>query len=175
MLALASPPLVPPAVHLFIPLYALICTCVYAHVHMPVCTQVRVALTCARLLVGVRACNKLHTCILSLLRLPSPSPSPSLFCIFLRVKALMSMLKSGLRSRDIITRKSIENSIVVVYSLGGSTNAFLHILAIAHEAEVPLTIQEIGEIGRPVPLLGNMRPHGRWHMSDLSKIGAQQA
>jgi dihydroxy-acid dehydratase len=99
----------------------------------------------------------------------------SLFCIFLRVKALMSMLKSGLRSRDIITRKSIENSIVVVYSLGGSTNAFLHILAIAHEAEVPLTIQEIGEIGRPVPLLGNMRPHGRWHMSDLSKIGAQQA
>ena len=99
----------------------------------------------------------------------------SLFCVFLRVKALMSMLKSGLRSRDIITRKSIENSIVVVYSLGGSTNAFLHILAIAHEAEVPLTIQEIGEIGRPVPLLGNMRPHGRWHMSDLSKIGAQQA
>ncbi len=91
---------------------------------------------------------------------------------FRRVKALMSMLKSGLRSRDIITRKAIENSIVVVYSLGGSTNAFLHILAIAHEAEVPLTIQEIGEIGKPVPLLGNMRPHGRWHMSDLSKIGA---
>ena len=86
----------------------------------------------------------------------------------------MSMLKSGLRSRDIITRKAIENSIVVVYSLGGSTNAFLHILAIAHEAEVPLTIQEIGEIGKPVPLLGNMRPHGRWHMSDLSKIGAKQ-
>ena len=84
----------------------------------------------------------------------------------------MSMLKSGLRSRDIITRKAIENSIVVVYSLGGSTNAFLHILAIAHEAEVPITIQEIGEIGKPVPLLGNMRPHGRWHMSDLSKIGA---
>lgn len=85
----------------------------------------------------------------------------------------MAMLKAGLRSRDIITRKSIENSIVVVYALGGSTNAFLHILAIAHEAEVPITIQEIGEIGKPVPLIGNMRPHGRWHMSDLSKIGAR--
>jgi dihydroxy-acid dehydratase len=83
----------------------------------------------------------------------------------------MSMLKSGLRSRDILTRKAIENAIVVVYSLGGSTNAFLHILAIAHEAEVPLTIAEIGEIGKPVPLLGNMRPHGHFHMSDLSKIG----
>ena len=44
-------------------------------------------------------------------------------------------------------------------------------LAIAHEAEVPLTIQEIGEIGKPVPLLANMRPHGHFHMSDLSKIG----
>ena len=83
----------------------------------------------------------------------------------------MSMLKSGLRSRDILTRKAIENAIVVVYSLGGSTNAFLHILAIAHEAEVPLTIAEIGAIGKPVPLLGNMRPHGHFHMSDLSKIG----
>lgn len=87
------------------------------------------------------------------------------------VKALMSMLKTGLHSRDIVTRKAIENAIVVIYAMGGSTNAFLHMLAIAHEAEVPITIQEIGEIGRPVPLLANMRPHGLFHMSDLSKVG----
>lgn len=87
------------------------------------------------------------------------------------VSALFSMMRSGLRSRDIITRKALENSIVVIYALGGSTNAFLHMLAIAHEAEVPLTIQDMGNIGRPVPLLGNMRPHGRYHMSDLSRIG----
>lgn len=76
------------------------------------------------------------------------------------VKALMSMLKSGLRSRDIVTRKAVENAVVIVYAMGGSTNAFLHLLAIAHEAEVPLTIHEMGEIGKPVPLLANMRPHG---------------
>jgi dihydroxy-acid dehydratase len=87
------------------------------------------------------------------------------------VKALFSMLRSGLRSRDIMTRKALENAIVVVYALGGSTNAFLHLLAIAHEAEVPLSIHEIGQIGKKVPLIGNMRPHGHFHMSDLSKIG----
>lgn len=87
------------------------------------------------------------------------------------VRALMSMMKSGLHSRDIISRKAIENAIVVVYAMGGSTNAFLHILAIAHEAEVPLTIHEMGEIGSKVPLLGNLRPHGIFHMSDLSTVG----
>ena len=55
--------------------------------------------------------------------------------------------------------------------MGGSTNAFLHLLAIAHEAEVPLAIHEIGEIGKKIPLVANMRPHGLFHMSDLAKIG----
>jgi len=87
------------------------------------------------------------------------------------VSALFAMMRSGLRSRDIITRKALENAIIVIYALGGSTNAFLHILAIAHEAEVPLTVHEMGDIGRPIPLLGNMRPHGRYHMSDLSRFG----
>jgi len=60
---------------------------------------------------------------------------------------------------------------VIVYALGGSTNAFLHILAIAHEAEVHLTMEEMGDIGSKVPILANMRPHGLYHMSDLSEIG----
>ena len=87
------------------------------------------------------------------------------------VAALFAMMRAGIRSRDILTRHAIENAIVVVYAMGGSTNAFLHLLAIAHEAEVPLAIQEIGEIGKKVPILANMRPHGHFHMSDLGAIG----
>eukprot|EP00536_Pseudo-nitzschia_multiseries_P013718 jgi/Psemu1/212498/e_gw1.603.22.1 len=87
------------------------------------------------------------------------------------VKALMSMMKNGLHSRDIITRKALENAIAIVFALGGSTNAFLHILAIAHEAEILLTIEQMGEIGSRIPLLGNLRPHGIYHMNDLDRVG----
>lgn len=87
------------------------------------------------------------------------------------VLALMSMMKNGLRSRDIITRKALENAIAVIFALGGSTNSFLHVLAIAHEAEIPLTIDEMGDIGSKVPLIGNLRPHGLYHMIDLDRIG----
>ena len=81
------------------------------------------------------------------------------------------MLRYKLHTRDIVTRKAIENAIVVVYALGGSTNAYLHILAIAHEAEIPLTIYEMNDIGKKVPILANMRPHGIYHMVDLNNIG----
>lgn len=60
-------------------------------------------------------------------------------------------------------------------ALGGSTNAVLHILAIAREANVPLTIHEFGDIGEKVPLLGNLSPHGPFHMADLDTLGGVQA
>lgn len=84
---------------------------------------------------------------------------------------LFAMLKSGLSGRKIITRKSMENAVAVVYALGGSTNAVLHLLAIAHEAEIDFTIHDIGEIGAKVPLIGNLSPHGKFHMVDLNGIG----
>lgn len=87
------------------------------------------------------------------------------------VEAVMSMLKAGLSSRKIVTRRAIENAVTVVYAMGGSTNAVLHILAIAHEAEIEFSIHDFGEIGHKVPLLANMKPHGLYHMSDLDKVG----
>eukprot|EP00035_Acanthoeca_spectabilis_P037412 m.45094 g.45094 ORF g.45094 m.45094 type:complete len:605 (+) comp8601_c0_seq1:4468-6282(+) len=91
------------------------------------------------------------------------------------VQALLAMIKAKQKARSIITRKSIENAITVIYALGGSTNAVLHILAIAREAEVPLTIHEFGDIGAKVPLIGNLSPHGPFHMADLDTLGGVQA
>lgn len=87
------------------------------------------------------------------------------------VQLLFNLLRRRIRSRDIITREAFENAITVVYALGGSTNAILHLLAIAHEAEVPLQIEDFQRVGSRVPLLGNLSPHGPYHMSDLDKIG----
>ena len=84
---------------------------------------------------------------------------------------LFDMLKSGLTSRQIVTRKSLENAITTVFALGGSTNAVLHLLAIAREAEVDLKIEDFNTIGSRVPLLSNLSPHGKYHMSDLHDIG----
>ena len=74
----------------------------------------------------------------------------------------MAMLRSKLRARDIVTRKSIENAVAVVFALGGSTNAVLHLLAIAHEAQVDFSIHDFGEVGTRVPLIGNLSPHGKY-------------
>ena len=74
----------------------------------------------------------------------------------------MAMLRSKLRARDIVTRKSIENAVTVVFALGGSTNAVLHLLAIAHEAQVDFSIHDFGDVGARVPLIGNLSPHGKY-------------
>ena len=74
----------------------------------------------------------------------------------------MAMLRSRLRARDIVTRKSIENAVTVVFALGGSTNAVLHLLAIAHEAQVDFSIHDFGEVGTRVSLIGNLSPHGKY-------------
>jgi dihydroxy-acid dehydratase len=86
-------------------------------------------------------------------------------------KALMALLETGLTSRQIMTRKAFENALTVAWALGGSTNAVLHLLALAHEADVALSLDDIQSITSRVPLLGNFKPFGQYVMNDLHKIG----
>jgi dihydroxy-acid dehydratase len=86
-------------------------------------------------------------------------------------EAVVEMLRQGLTTRDIITRESLENAIAVVMALGGSTNAVLHLLAIAHEADVDLEMEDFHRIGSRVPLLGDLKPFGRFVMSDMDRVG----
>lgn len=85
--------------------------------------------------------------------------------------AVMELLKQGIRPRDIMTRKAFENAITTVIALGGSTNAVLHLLAIAHAADVPLSIDDFTTIGQRVPVLADLKPSGRFVMADLVNIG----
>ncbi|MBT8043600.1 MAG: dihydroxy-acid dehydratase [Verrucomicrobiae bacterium] len=85
--------------------------------------------------------------------------------------AVLNMMEKGIRPRDILTRKAFENAITVVIALGGSTNAVLHLLAMAHACEVELTIDDFTEIGKKVPMLADLKPSGKYVMSDLVKIG----
>ena len=84
---------------------------------------------------------------------------------------VVDMLKSGLRPRDIMTREAFENAITVVIALGGSTNAVLHLLAIAHAAEVKLSLDDFTRIGKRVPVLADLKPSGKHLMSELVSIG----
>ncbi len=85
--------------------------------------------------------------------------------------AVVELLESGLRACDIMTREAFENALTVAWALGGSTNAVLHLLALAHEAGVALTLADIEEVTAKVPLLGNFKPFGEYLMNDLHKIG----
>ena len=71
---------------------------------------------------------------------------------------MVRLIESGIRPRDILTRKAFENAITVTIALGGSTNAVLHLLAIAHEAGVKLRLEDFSRIGRRVPVLADVRP-----------------
>lgn len=86
-------------------------------------------------------------------------------------RAVLNLLKKGIRPRDILTREAFENAITMVMALGGSTNAVLHLLAIAHAAEVKLTLEDFSRIGARTPVLADMKPSGRYVMADLVKIG----
>ena len=85
--------------------------------------------------------------------------------------AVVNLIAKGIRPRDIITRKSLENAITVVTALGGSTNAVLHLLAIAHAAGVKLALDDFTRIGKRVPVLADLKPSGRFVMAALSRIG----
>ena len=85
--------------------------------------------------------------------------------------AVIQMLKTGLRPLDIMTKKAFENAITVVIALGGSTNAVLHLLAIAHAAKVKLSLDDFTRIGKRVPVLADLKPSGKHLMSELVAIG----
>ncbi|HTG44719.1 MAG TPA: dihydroxy-acid dehydratase, partial [Verrucomicrobiae bacterium] len=85
--------------------------------------------------------------------------------------AVVHLLKRGIRPRDIMTRQAFENAITLVIALGGSTNAVLHLLAMAHAAEVRLTIDDFTRIGRRVPVLADLKPSGKYVMAALVEIG----
>ncbi len=86
-------------------------------------------------------------------------------------KVLAEAIKANIRPRDIITRQSIENAISVIMAVGGSTNAVLHFLAIAHAAEVPLTLDDFETIRARVPVLCDLKPSGRFVATDLHRAG----
>ena len=86
-------------------------------------------------------------------------------------EAVVELLRQGITTRDIITRQSLENAIAVLMAFGGSTNAVLHLLAIAHEANVELHIEDFHRIGSKVPLLADVKPFGRYVMTDVDRVG----
>ncbi len=86
-------------------------------------------------------------------------------------EAVVEMLRRGITARQILTKEAFENAIAVVMALGGSTNAVLHLLAIAREADVDLTIDDFNRVGDKVPHLGDLKPFGRFVMNDVDKIG----
>ncbi|UYN97166.1 MAG: dihydroxy-acid dehydratase [Enhydrobacter sp.] len=87
------------------------------------------------------------------------------------VDALWRLIEQGIRPRDIMTERAFENAIATVYAMGGSTNMYLHLLAIAREAQVAIGIERIQAIGERVPLLANLQPHGPYAMTSLHAIG----
>src|SRR5579875_1575369 len=85
--------------------------------------------------------------------------------------AVVKCLEAGIRPRHIMTKEAFENAIAVVMALGGSTNAVLHLLAIAHEAHVDLSLDDFDRVGRRVPHIADTKPHGRFHMVDIDRVG----
>ena len=87
------------------------------------------------------------------------------------VDALYRLIAAGIRPLDIMTERAFENAITTVYAMGGSTNMYLHLLAIAREAQVPITIERIQQVGERVPLICNLQPHGQYAMASLHALG----
>ncbi len=94
---------------------------------------------------------------------------------YLAGQALLHLVEEGIKPRDIITRKSLENAYTAVLALGGSTNALLHLMAIAREAEVDWSLADFDRLGPKVPHLGDLKPSGRFVMYDLHRVGGTAA
>lgn len=89
-------------------------------------------------------------------------------------QAVLNLLELDIKPRDIMTRKAFENAITVVIALGGSTNAVLHLLAMAHSAKVELSLNDFTEIGKRVPMIADLKPSGKYSMGELIEIGGIQ-
>ena len=87
------------------------------------------------------------------------------------VEALYRLIEMRVRPRDIMVREAFENAVTTAYAVGGSTNFYLHVLAIAREAGVPFTIEDLQRIGERVPLIANLQPHGAYAMVSLHQVG----
>jgi dihydroxy-acid dehydratase len=85
--------------------------------------------------------------------------------------AVMELVRAGIRPRQIMTKEAFENAIAVTMAVGGSTNAVLHLLAIAHEAGVELELDDFNRVGARVSHIADMKPHGKYHMTDLDRVG----
>jgi dihydroxy-acid dehydratase len=135
--------------------------------------------TCA----GMFTANTMSTCIEALgMTIPNSSTTPALNkdgdiheevlqnCV-LSAQALHNMMEHNIRVRDIMTKKAFENAMTVMMALGGSTNGVLHLLALATEADVELSIEEFNTIADKTPLIGNLTPEGKYNVVDLHAIG----
>ena len=89
-------------------------------------------------------------------------------------KAIMNLIQKDIKPLDILTKKAFENAITVVIALGGSTNAVLHLIAMAKEANIDITLDDFSRIGSRVPVLADLKPSGKYLMSDLINIGGIQ-
>jgi len=89
-------------------------------------------------------------------------------------RAVMELIRAGIRPRQIMTKEAFENAIAVTMAVGGSTNAVLHLLAIANEAGVELELDDFNRVGARVPHIADMKPHGKYHMTDLDRVGGVQ-
>ena len=130
---------------------------------------------------GMYTANTMSTAIEAMgLSLPYGSSNPAVSAhkereSFQAGQALMQLIEQNIRPRDLITRKSLENAYTLVLALGGSTNAVLHLMAIAHEAEVEWTLADFDRLGAKVPHLADLRPGGKYVMNDLHRAGGTPA
>lgn len=85
-------------------------------------------------------------------------------------RALLELLKQDIKPRDIMTKEAFENAITVVMALGGSTNAVLHLLAMAHAVDIPLTLDDFQTISDSTPFIADLKPSGKYVMEDIHKV-----
>lgn len=130
---------------------------------------------------GMYTANTMASAIEAMgMSLPGSSSHPAttgdkLKDVFEAGEAVVGLIEKNIRPSDIITRKSMENAIVLTMALGGSTNAILHLLAIAHAADVDLTIEDFNDIQAKVPHLADLKPSGKYVFQDLYEVGGVPA
>ncbi len=130
---------------------------------------------------GMYTANTMSSAIEALgLSLPYSASNPAVSAAkeretYLAGAALVKMIEKGVSTRDLITRESLENAVTLVIALGGSTNAVLHLMAMAHEAEVDWTLDDFDRLGDKIPHIADLKPSGKYVMWDLYQVGGTPA